>query len=431
MTNSNQNQLSDGEWAALLFAIRSGDCILVLGPGWAINSDGKLLADLLASHLRDQLKSPVPPDSSLSLICEYIVSEKEKDISFLRSLVDTFYKSQSQLPAKSDQQLAHLPFQLVISTCYDDRFYQALVQTESKKPTKAYYDFNGNARELIGTGDISPLRPLFFNLYGSISNPRSLVLSESDLLKFFEKIIKKEPSLPSYIEAEFKNSERKFLFLGFGFRNWYLRMLLHLLTKPKQMSIALEAMAPEPDTVFFFDQGFRIRILSEDPHQFVDELYRRYCQSEPIQKSNMGFAFDIFLSHNSQDKPTVRKLAEALKSRNLRVWLDEEQLKPGESVQEALEKIIQTTHAAAVLFGESGVGPWERPEMRACLCEYVNRKLPVIPVLLPNAPTEPELPLLLRDLHWVDLRTGLTDEGLAKLVWGITGEKPEQLRNGA
>lgn len=35
------------------------------------------------------------------------------------------------------------------------------------------------------------------------------------------------------------------------------------------------------------------------------------------------FQFDVFLSHNSKDKPRVRKLAEKLKEAGLRVWLDE------------------------------------------------------------------------------------------------------------
>jgi hypothetical protein len=136
--------------------------------------------------------------------------------------------------------------------------------------------------------------------------------------------------------------------------------------------------------------------------------------------------FDVFLSHNSKDKPTVRQLAQALQARGLKVWLDEEQLIPGRPWQEALEEIIQTTRTAAVLVGKDDLGPWEIPEMRACLSEFVNRCLPVIPVLLPDAPTKPELPLFLRAFTWVDLRGGLTDAGLDRLEWGITGRKPGQ-----
>ena len=42
----------------------------------------------------------------------------------------------------------------------------------------------------------------------------------------------------------------------------------------------------------------------------------------------MAKSFDVFLSHNSKDKPDVRELAEALRARGLRVWLDECELVP-------------------------------------------------------------------------------------------------------
>jgi len=135
-------------------------------------------------------------------------------------------------------------------------------------------------------------------------------------------------------------------------------------------------------------------------------------------------SFDTFLSHNSQDKPLVRELADALVERGLRPWLDERELVPGRPWQEALEEIIQTTRTAVVTFGPAGLGPWEEPEMRACLSEFVQRRLPVIPVLLPGAPTKPELPLFLKAFTWVDLRGGLTSEGLDRLEWGVTGKKP-------
>jgi len=139
----------------------------------------------------------------------------------------------------------------------------------------------------------------------------------------------------------------------------------------------------------------------------------------------MKAPFDVFLSHNSKDKPTVRQLAEALQRRGLKVWLDEWELVPGRPFQRALEEIIQTTRSAAVLVGKDGLGPWEIPEMEGCLSEFVSRKLPVIPVLLPDAPSQPNLPLFLKGFTWVDLRAGgLSDVNLDRLEWGITGQKP-------
>jgi hypothetical protein len=136
--------------------------------------------------------------------------------------------------------------------------------------------------------------------------------------------------------------------------------------------------------------------------------------------------FDVFLSHNSQDKPLVRKLAKKLKDRNLRVWLDEEQLIPGRTWLDALEHTIETCRTAAVILGESGFGPWENVEMHSCILEFVKRKLPVIPVFLPSAPINQKLPLFLSNHAFVDLRKGFTQEGLDHLLWGITGNKPEK-----
>ena len=138
--------------------------------------------------------------------------------------------------------------------------------------------------------------------------------------------------------------------------------------------------------------------------------------------------FDVFLSHNSADKPAVIELATILRDRRrLTVWLDVWELVPGRAWQEAIEEVIETAATAAVLVGKDGIGPWEEPEMRACLDECVRRRMSVIPVLLPGAPATPALPLFLRRFTWVDLRGGLDDAGVDRLEWGITGIKPHRM----
>ncbi len=134
--------------------------------------------------------------------------------------------------------------------------------------------------------------------------------------------------------------------------------------------------------------------------------------------------FDTFLSHNGKDKAIVGELADALIARGLRPWLDELELVPGRPWLDAIGEVILKVKTACVLFGPSGIGPWEAPEMRAFLSQFITRGLPVIPVLLPRAPKQPELPLFLQAFTWVDLRGGLNEEGLDRLVWGITGQKP-------
>jgi tetratricopeptide (TPR) repeat protein len=136
-------------------------------------------------------------------------------------------------------------------------------------------------------------------------------------------------------------------------------------------------------------------------------------------------AFDVFLSHNSKDKPAVRALAALLIERGIRVWFDEDQLIPGQPWQPLMEEGIKKSATGAVLVGEDGVGPWEDEEMQALLRQAVKLKKAVIPVLLPGAPEEPDLPLFLLNRTWVDMRKGFTEEKLADLIWGITGKNPD------
>ncbi|HEV2764689.1 MAG TPA: toll/interleukin-1 receptor domain-containing protein, partial [Pyrinomonadaceae bacterium] len=132
--------------------------------------------------------------------------------------------------------------------------------------------------------------------------------------------------------------------------------------------------------------------------------------------------FDVFLCHNAADKPAVRDIGERLKQRGILPWLDEEQLRPGLRWQDELEQQVEKIKAAAVFVGASGLGPWQQQELSAFLREFAGRQCPVIPVLLPDCPQAPNLPVFLKGFTWVDFRKALPDP-LEQLVYGITGRR--------
>jgi eukaryotic-like serine/threonine-protein kinase len=142
-------------------------------------------------------------------------------------------------------------------------------------------------------------------------------------------------------------------------------------------------------------------------------------------------SFDVFLCHNSEDKPVVREISRKLVEKNIKPWLDEDEIRPGTSWQIALGWQIESIKSAAVFVGASGVGPWQNQEIQALLSQFVKRECPVIPVVLPSAKTTPDLPWTLANLRWVDFRDASRDP-LKQLIWGITGVKPlEQSRASA
>jgi hypothetical protein len=114
-----------------------------------------------------------------------------------------------------------------------------------------------------------------------------------------------------------------------------------------------------------------------------------------------------------------------LTEKNIKPWLDEQEIRPGTSWQTALERQIESIRSAAVFVGESGFGPWQNQEIQALLSQFINRECPVIPVVLPSARMTPRLPWTLANLHWVDFRNSNLDP-LKQLIWGITGERPSE-----
>ena len=164
------------------------------------------------------------------------------------------------------------------------------------------------------------------------------------------------------------------------------------------------------------------------PPAVESELAQQQRRAQEIQRvlaaKRAAGQFDVFLCHNHRDKPAVKDIAQALKARGLLPWLDQWELPPGQPWQPLLERQIGNIRAAAVCVGSAGVGPWQEQELYGFLSEFVSRRAPVIPVLLPGAPVKPELPIFLRLMTYVDF--GLSDpEPMAQLEWGITGVRPE------
>jgi GUN4-like/TIR domain len=130
-----------------------------------------------------------------------------------------------------------------------------------------------------------------------------------------------------------------------------------------------------------------------------------------------------FLAHNSQDNPQVKIIAEKLKQKGIDTWLDEEQIPPGVSFQDRIQKAISEIDCALIFIGKHGLGKWQGWELQSFFSKLVNSGIPVIPVLLPGVDNvSDDLPFL-QQLNWVKFTDKLEDPSVInKLVWGITGK---------
>jgi len=86
----------------------------------------------------------------------------------------------------------------------------------------------------------------------------------------------------------------------------------------------------------------------------------------PTAASTPG-SCDVFLSHNSADKPAVEQLARRLLAVGIQPWLDSWNLIPSDPWQEGLEEALDTCVMCDVFLGPLGVGPWNNGETLAAL----------------------------------------------------------------
>jgi hypothetical protein len=127
----------------------------------------------------------------------------------------------------------------------------------------------------------------------------------------------------------------------------------------------------------------------------------------------------IFLSHAGEETQAARELALWLREMGVQVWLDVDELKPGDLWSAALEKAIQDANAFAVYVGRSGVQRWVDLELRAALDRNIREpKFRIIPVLGPGADAS-VLPPFLAQHQWVDLRERRGPEPLRNMLEGL------------
>lgn len=163
----------------------------------------------------------------------------------------------------------------------------------------------------------------------------------------------------------------------------------------------------------------------------LQELLIHYNNSDHISQelsaasqNSESIHYDVFLCHNTDDKPFVKNIALKLKERSITSWLDVWEARPGLPWQRILQEQIQTIDTVAVFVGSSGIGPWQQEEIDGFLQEFMTRGCPIIPVLLPDTPVEPVLPPFLKNRTYVDFRYDDPDP-IEQLIWGITGTRIE------
>ncbi len=102
----------------------------------------------------------------------------------------------------------------------------------------------------------------------------------------------------------------------------------------------------------------------------------------------VAFEFDVFLSHSHADKGLVVPLAEELRRKGLRVWLDDWEIPDGASIPSAIEAGLTTSRVLALFMSANAFGSdWAALESQTFrFRDPLNRQLRFVPLRLDEAP---------------------------------------------
>jgi TIR domain-containing protein/SIR2-like protein len=356
---SRQNERELRELRGLVERINRGDCVLVLGPRVAVRPDDperQPLDSLLAQELIESLGvTGAEGEASAANLhrAADLYYRTRQDRVELEIAVQDFYEREASATTDFHRDLAKLPFRLCICASPDSLMLNAFAATEGKAPQKGYYGFRPIETPRLSRPTAE--RPIIYHLFGHHDEAKSLVLTEGDLIEFLVAIVRGAPAVPDQVRSMLADPAASFLFIGFGFHNWYLRVLLQVMNVYGHQSkaIAFEDTQffdhPERQQVVGFFSGDRL--IEFRPFQWetfarqLSEAYeasgRKRVQAAPESVPSSEKAPLAFISYASENRDRVEELMAKLQARGINVWQDRQDLRAGDDWNQKLIRVIQ------------------------------------------------------------------------------------------
>lgn len=412
-------------WPNLVRALQNRECILLLGPETAaMERDGKRvsLQTLLIEHLTAELKRRNPGVSlaaqpnlaytSKILEDAIFVQEVSKKATFsrenaraeLNALIAQFYDQYSFADFPVYRQLAQLPFHFVVETTPAPYLAQAL-DDENKFDAKCYYYHFANPTHnnaiKIGENDIRPDAPLVYQLFGSAEQPDSMIVTERDQLAFIDAILQQENTagIPNSVAIHFTSMKDKgaaqqfdktFLFLGFDFNEWHLRLIMHLTGRYQRQKETYALQDPKDIaelTAFFYKNNFDVGFVDTPAEQFLADFSAELKRPATVAAAPASNKLNVFLMYAPEDEAVKATLDAQLhplkKTEFIETWDESRMLAGAEKDAEITARLeaadIILLLVTADFFGSDDI--FDR-QLGAALKRHEAKQSVVIPLLM-------------------------------------------------
>lgn len=286
--------ITDTDWNLVVDRIRQRRCVAFLGSAASLefnNEAGLPSAGQLSHELAIACDYPGADPYDFLRVAQYFEGANDRYAlrTYLQSRLDP-RDPVNDVPLRQIQPtmvhrlIASLPFEYVLTTNFDTLMEDAF-RSAGKTPHMDYYQCFGVPRALPVA---SVNKPIVYKLHGTIEDWETLIATEHDVVEFMSCVFLQRPPLPDVARGLFRT--HSFLFIGYGLRDWNVRVLLQAIRNGERgVASGLKSYAVQrrpndagpgrewDQTVEFWDRQANMICANMDAPQFVTELRTR-CQ---------------------------------------------------------------------------------------------------------------------------------------------------------
>ena len=297
---------------AIVNEIESGKCILIMGPEfYFLNNNEEDEIECMHDHLNkvvngtpnskpsNDTSNPDIPDDAKKPKIKYLEDEglfyceTDDQLTNILSNIRTFYHDLKPNPLY--EKIAQIPFSLYFSLSPDT----VLKKTFDNLAFDKQFTYYLPGTNTSGTGsdqervEVSRSNPLIYNLMGKYDEKHSLVFSYETLFWFIATIFQKESPTMTALKNCFSNASY-FLFMGFRFDKWYLKLLFFLFKKvlqtpddyksSKKIAYLFKKPGVEDNILNYYKSEFKLEFPVESQKEFLEKVYQT-CSERGILRN--------------------------------------------------------------------------------------------------------------------------------------------------
>ncbi len=272
-------------------AIKMNQCVLFLGPDLLqsvhegqVTSFNKRFATQLAAELQNE---GVYYDETLKDVLPYVAQRFEDMPAYVIGEVGAKIKAafdDAIIYRQVYESLSHFTYPLVINTnpdsIIDEIYRQKNFNGQPVNLVQGCYDMTNDSdgSPPINADLSKPNTIVSYKIFGSFQNPASILFTDTHRVLFSKNVVRNDPPLPPLIKKMLTN--KYYLFLGFNFSEWHLKILIDCLglAKNEGRSFALTATPGGSGLSIneYFEKEYKFYFIEKDIERFMTQVKKEY-----------------------------------------------------------------------------------------------------------------------------------------------------------